>query len=153
MKNNDIVRRLRYALNLNDSTIVDIFKYAGLEVTLADVADVLKKEEDPGYRPCNDTLMARFLNGLITFKRGPREDVPARPPENSLTNNDILKKLRVALNLREQDLLDIFSSAGYEISKSELTALFRKNGHKHFTLCGDQILRNFLKGLSLRNKI
>ncbi|HON78972.1 MAG TPA: DUF1456 family protein [Spirochaetota bacterium] len=150
MKNNDVLRRLRYALDLNDAAVVDIFRLSGPEVTLAEVADLLRKEEDPGYRPCNDTLMARFLNGLITYKRGPGPDGAVRPPEKSITNNDILKKLRVALNLKEEDMMSIFKLAGYEISKSELTAFFRKDGNKHFIPCGDQILRNFLKGLSLR---
>lgn len=150
MKNNDILRRLRYALNLSDAAVVEIFTYSHHAITLIDVAELLLKEEEPGYRPCNDVLMAKFLNGLIVFKRGPGGDGQVRPPEKSLTNNDILKKLRVALNLKEEDMLEVFRAADHEISKSELTALFRKDGHKHFTPCGDQLLRNFLKGLAVR---
>jgi len=64
-----------------------------------------------------------------------------------LTNNDILKKLRVALNLRDEDIIQILKLVEFEISKSELGALFRKDDHPNYKPCGDQLLRNFLNGL------
>jgi uncharacterized protein YehS (DUF1456 family) len=64
-----------------------------------------------------------------------------------LTNNDILKKLRVALNLRDDDIIQILKLAEFEISKSELGAIFRKDDHPNYKPCGDQLLRNFLNGL------
>jgi uncharacterized protein YehS (DUF1456 family) len=64
-----------------------------------------------------------------------------------LTNNDILKKLRVALSLRDEDIIEILKLADFEVSKSELTALFRKEDHPNYKPCGDQLLRNFLNGL------
>jgi uncharacterized protein YehS (DUF1456 family) len=64
-----------------------------------------------------------------------------------LTNNDILKKLRVALNLRDEDIIQILKLAEFEISKSELGAIFRKEDHPNYKPCGDQLLRNFLNGL------
>ena len=66
-----------------------------------------------------------------------------------LTNNDILKKLRVALKLRDDQIVDICKLVDFEISKSELGALFRAEDHEKFMPCGDQILRNFLNGLVL----
>jgi len=64
-----------------------------------------------------------------------------------LTNNDILKKLRVALNLRDEDIIHILTLVDFTISKSELGALFRKEDHPNYKPCGDQLLRNFLNGL------
>ena len=69
-----------------------------------------------------------------------------------MTNNDILKKLRIALELNESDMMEIFRLSGFEISKSELSALFRKEGHRNYRQCGDQILRRFLDGLIIRNR-
>ena len=65
-------------------------------------------------------------------------------------NNVVLKKLRVAFQLTDVDMQQAFADAGFAISKPELSALFRQPGHKNFRLCGDQLLRNFLKGLTLR---
>ncbi|MGB5420369.1 DUF1456 family protein [Algibacter sp.] len=64
-----------------------------------------------------------------------------------MTNNDILKKLRVALKLRDDDIVKILELVDFRISKSELGAFFRKEDHPKYMECGDQILRNFLNGL------
>ena len=64
-----------------------------------------------------------------------------------MSNNDILKKLRVALHLRNSDIVEICKLVDFRITESELTALFRKDDHPNFKACGDQILRNFLNGL------
>ncbi|NND80581.1 MAG: DUF1456 family protein [Maribacter sp.] len=64
-----------------------------------------------------------------------------------MTNNDIFKKLRVALMLRDDEIVEILKLADFNISKSELGALFRKEDHPNYMECGDQILRNFLNGL------
>jgi uncharacterized protein YehS (DUF1456 family) len=64
-----------------------------------------------------------------------------------MSNNDILKKLRVALHLRNSDIVEICQLVNFRITESELTALFRKDDHPNFKACGDQILRNFLNGL------
>jgi len=66
-----------------------------------------------------------------------------------MTNNDILKKLRVALELKESDIIEILQLADFEISKSELSALFRKEDHRNYKECGDQVLRRFLNGCLL----
>ncbi len=64
-----------------------------------------------------------------------------------LTNNDILKKLRVALQLKDEDVIKILNLVDFKISKSELNALYRKPDHPNYRECGDQVLRNFLNGL------
>lgn len=64
-----------------------------------------------------------------------------------LTNNDILKKLRVALELKDEDVVQILKLAGFEITKSEVNALYRTPDHRNYKECGDQLLRNFLNGL------
>ena len=64
-----------------------------------------------------------------------------------MTNNDIFKKLRVALQLKDDDIIHILRLADFKISKSELGAIFRKEDHPNYKVCGDQLLRNFLNGL------
>ena len=152
MINNDILRRLRYALNIKDSTMIEIFKLSGYSIIRTDLIDLLKKEEEKGYVGCSDDVMELFLDGLIIHKRGKREEIPrhVEKQEASLTNNGILKKLRIALKFRENDMLSTLKLAGMNLSKSELSALFRKEGQRHYKECGDQILRNFLKGLTTR---
>jgi uncharacterized protein YehS (DUF1456 family) len=68
-------------------------------------------------------------------------------PLPSMTNNDILKKLRVALKLKNTDIIEIMKLVDFRITESELGALFRKEDHPNYKECGDQILRNFLNGL------
>ena len=150
MTNNDILRRVRYCFDFNDSKMIAIFAMANLKVTREQVSDWLKKDDDPAFKPCNDTQLASFLNGLINDRRGKREG--AQPePEKHLNNNIILTKLKIALNLKAEDILKILESTDIQISKHELSAFFRKKGHKHYRDCKDQILRNFLKGMQLKH--
>ena len=149
MTNNDIFRRLRYIFNFNDSKMIAVFGAANHQVTRAQVSDWLKKDEDPAVQKCSDTELATFLNGLINHKRGKKAG--AQPePEKRLTNNMIFVKLKIALNLKAEDVLDILALADFHISKHELSALFRRPGHKHYRECKDQILRNFLTGMQLK---
>lgn len=152
MTNNDILRRLRYALDIKDSTMIEIFKLSEFEITRSDLIDLLKKEEEEGYADCSDEVMELFLDGLIIHKRGKSETMPGHveKQDEPLTNNGILKKLRIALKFREDEMLSTLKLAGMSLSKSELSALFRKEGQRHYKECGDQILRNFLKGLTVR---
>ena len=149
MTNNDVLRRIRYVFDFNDAKMIKLFALADGQVTREQISDWLKKEEDPAYQECDDTHLAVFLNGLIVDKRGKKEG-PAPQPERRLTNNIIFRKLRIALDLKDDDILELMSLAGLHISKHELSALFRKAGHKHYRLCKDQILRNFLKGVQLK---
>jgi len=154
LANNNILRSLRDALNLDDATMIQIFREAGREVGQSAITAFLKTEEQDDYIPCSNPVMVFFLDGLIIHKRGQQEGrpVPAGIPVAELTNNTILKKLRIALDLKEDDLIGIFKLAGIIVTKHELSALFRKQGHKHYKECDDRFLTAFLKGLSLRHK-
>ena len=149
MNNNDVLRRIRFIFNFGDSKMISIFGQADQQVTRTEISDWLKKEDDPAYQECSDTQLAIFLNGLINDKRGKKEG--AQPvPEKRLTNNIIFMKLKIALDLKAEDVLEIMALADFAMSKSELSAFFRKPGHKHYRDCMDQILRNFLQGLQLK---
>jgi uncharacterized protein YehS (DUF1456 family) len=151
MTNNYILRNIRYALNLDDSAMTEIFRLGQHDIAPASLSALLKKEDEQGHVVCDDKMMGSFLDGLIIYRRGRKDSRPQIVKRGGLTNNDILKKLRIALELKEDDMLAILKSGSADISKSELTALFRKTGHKHYKECGDQFLRYFLKGLAVRN--
>jgi uncharacterized protein YehS (DUF1456 family) len=146
---NDCLRRIRYILDFGDSKMIAVFAEAEHEVTRAQISAWMKKDDDPDYEKCTDVVFATFLNGLINQKRG-RKDGAQPEPEQSLTNNIIFRKLKIAFDLQAEDILSILSLAGVHISKHELSAFFRRADHKHYRECKDQILRNFLKGLQIK---
>ncbi len=151
---NDVLRSVRYMLNVRDDALAAIFRLGGAEVTSADVSAWLKEEDEAGHRPCTDRAMASFLDGLIIHKRGAREGGPsaprARDEHEPPTNNVVLKRLRIAFQLTDDDMIALMIAAGFPVSKSELSALFRNPSHPNYRACGDQFLRNFLKGLTAR---
>ncbi|WP_339843465.1 DUF1456 family protein [uncultured Halopseudomonas sp.] len=149
MTNNDILRRLRYTFDLKNSTVTDVFTLADAEVTEEQVAAWLKREEDDGFLQMSDIEMVAFLNGFINFKRGKREG--AQPPlEERLNNNMVLQKLRIALNLQAESVLQILELADFRLGKHELSAFFRKPENKNYRECKDQVLRRFLLGMQLQ---
>ncbi|MBT3625120.1 MAG: DUF1456 family protein [Gammaproteobacteria bacterium] len=148
MNNNDILRRLRYSFDFNDSKMITIFAQADVAVSRSQVSDWLKKDDDPQQQKCDDRVLASYLNGLINEKRG-KQDGTQPEPEDKLDNNIIFKKLKIALNLKAGDILRIMALVDFTISKHELSALFRKKGHKHYRECQEQILRNFLHGIQV----
>ncbi len=152
MINNDVLRSIRYMLDLSDSKVAGIARLPNpaFAIENSDVPAWLLKEGEPGYQACSDEVLAHFLDGLIIHRRGRDDSLPARPVDKRITNNVVLKKLRVAFELKDVDMHQIFVDAGFPVSKPELSALFRQSGHKNFRACGDQLLRNFLKGLTLR---
>lgn len=165
MENNDILIRLRYALDIKNTDMVEIFKLGGIEVTKEEVLKILTKsaveeEMDPendDQIKCNDSMLESFLNGFITFKRGKQDLKPGQVTEiasplksKERVNNLLLKKLKIALTLTSEDMIDILAVAGVNITKGELSALLRKEGHKNYKECGDRYARNFLKGLAIR---
>ena len=151
MTYNDILRRLRFALDLSDEGVAGLMGLGGYEANAEQVHAWMGKEEAPGTVECPDKALAAFLDGLVTDRRGPRDpSKPAPVPERVLSNNGIFKKLRIALDLREPDVLEILDKGGHPLSKHELSALFRKPKHKHYRACGDQVLRAWLRGLTMR---
>ncbi|MFZ4399714.1 MAG: DUF1456 family protein [Bacteroidales bacterium] len=149
MTNNDILRRIRYTFNYSDSQMIAIFAQADYEVNRAQVSDWLKKEEDPAYLELDDLQLATFLNGLINENRG-RKEGEQPIPENRLNNNIILRKLKIALNLKDDDLLEILKLVDLRVSKHELSAFFRNPEQSQYRPCQDQFLRNFLHGMQLK---
>jgi len=154
MTNNDLLRGLRYALNLNGETIAGLCTLGGHDIKPIDVLKLLKKEEETGFAACDDRVMGAFLDGLIISRRGPQEQQPdsGTAVAGALNNNLILRKLRIALELNEEAMLALLAKAGVQISKSELSAMFRAKGHRNYKPCGDQFLRNFIRGLTLVNR-
>lgn len=152
MINNDVLRSIRYMLDLGDGKVVAIAKLSDpmLPFEKEEVRDFVRREDDPGYVACSDRVLAHFLDGLVIHCRGRNDSLPQRPVATRITNNLVLKKLRVAFELKDVDLHAIFAAAGFPISKPELSALFRQPDHHNYRACGDQLLRNFLKGLTLR---
>jgi len=174
MDNNDILIRLRYAMDIKDKEMVKIFKLGGLEVTIEEVRKMLIKSKSSDYYEvvnhheikereenikCENSTLDSFLNGFIIFKRGKKDTKPGQTERPVLSiknsenlNNILLKKLKIALFLTSGDMLDIFKAAGVMVTKGELSALFRKEGHKHYKACGDKYARKFLKGLAVKNR-
>lgn len=152
MITNDVLRSVRYMLDLSEPRLIEIAQLAdpAFAIDRAQLQAALKKEEEEGFAPCSDALLAHVLDGLIVQFRGRDETQPLRPVETRVTNNLVLKKLRVAFQLKDVDMHAIFESAGFPVSKPELSALFRQPDHKNYRPCGDQLLRAFLKGLTLR---
>jgi len=147
--NNDILRRIRYIFDFGDPKMMGIFSLADHQVTREQVIDWLKKDDDPALQDCSDVELAIFLNGLIIERRG-KKDGAQPEPERKLNNNIVFRKLKIALDLKAEDILQILGTTDVHISKHELSAFFRKPDHKHYRACKDQILRNFLNGVQLK---
>jgi uncharacterized protein YehS (DUF1456 family) len=148
MLNNDTLRSIRYMLDLGEVHVVEILKLTGFDATREQVDPWLRKEDEPGFVEMPDIALAHFLDGLIIHRRGRDDSQPARPVEARINNNLVLKKLRVAFELKEDDILALMTNVGFRVSRGEINALFRQPKHSNFRLCGDQFLRNFLKGLT-----
>ena len=149
VNSNDIIRRLRYTFDLSDSNMIEIFGLTGHEVTRPQISNWLKKDDDPAFQDIDDYQLAIFLNGFIIQKRGRKEGKPA-VTERRLNNNIVFRKLKIALNLKDEDILEILGHVEMNISKHELSAFFRKPDQAQYRTCQDQILRNFLHGLQLK---
>ncbi|EKN66673.1 hypothetical protein BABA_14487 [Neobacillus bataviensis LMG 21833] len=163
MDNNDILIRLRYALEIKNKEMAEIFKLGGVEVTVPEVIKILTKSaededevENEDQIKCNNSMFDSFLNGFIIFKRGKQEprpgqsDAPEPAKKSANVNNLLLKKVKIALALTTEDMLELFEKAGITVTKGELGALLRKEGHKNYKECGDKFARNFLKGLAIK---
>lgn len=189
MDNNDILIRLRYALDIKDNDMIKIFEHGGIKVTKEELRKLLIRSKDSYHdeadehdeiehteaaedtedtentedtedtednTKCNNATLESFLNGFIIFKRGKQERQPEKPvltmKDMGNVNNVMLKKLKIALSLTSEDMLELLEKAGVTVSKGELSAIFRKEGHKHYRECGDNYARNFLKGLTIKHR-
>ena len=163
MVNNDILIRLRYALNITDLKLVELFELAGMPLSAEALRPLFLKEGEEGYRECDGPTLGAFLEGLVISRRGRKEGAPsaassaapaAKPAwVGQPSNNDVLKAVRIALQLREEDIVAILRSVDVDASKSEINALFRRKDQENFRLCGDQFLRNFLAGVTKKYRV
>jgi uncharacterized protein YehS (DUF1456 family) len=151
MKNNQILKTLVQAKKINADQCVQILHKAGFAIEGEILTACLKEDDEPGYVPCSDALLNQILEAVRIEFRGLREGeaLPAQANSKPMNNNELLKKIRIALNLQAIDLESIFETSGDLFSKHEISALFRKEGQKHFKICSDQIFNNFLQGLSI----
>ena len=163
MTNNDILIRLRYALDIKNVDMVEIFKLGGVTFTKEEVQKILVKvkeeydengnliENDEQLKVNNKTLEA-FLNGFIVFKRGaqPGSEGPMPATGKESSNNMLLKKVKIALQFTTEDILELLYEGGVTVSKGELGAILRNPSHRNYKECGDKFARNFLKGLTLK---
>ncbi|WP_343862373.1 DUF1456 family protein [Aliiglaciecola litoralis] len=152
MNQNDVLRRLRYAMQLDDSATISLFALANYEMEKDYLAMLMKKEDEPGFMPCRDKILSLFLDGLIIKKRGKQEGVEPAVLKGSerLSNNDILRKIRIAMSYRDDDMIAVLKLANFRLSKGELSALFRKPDHRNYVEAGDQVVRNLLKGMVIK---
>jgi uncharacterized protein YehS (DUF1456 family) len=146
MNNNDVLRSIRYTFEIGDSKMIELFGSGGLEVTRTQVCAWLKKDDDPDFKGIYDHQLAIFLNGFINDKRGKKEGVQP-VSEKKLNNNIVFRKLKIALNLRDEDILEILALANFRLSRHELSAFFRNPNQSQYKQCKDQILRYFLHGI------
>jgi len=146
MENNDVLRRIRYIFDFGDDKMISLFDNMDFEISRTIISAWLKRDDDPEMIEMSDIDLAIFLNGLIIDKRGRREG-PLPEPEEELNNNIILRKLKIALDLKTDQILHIFGLAGKRISPHELSAFMRNPKQKQYRYCNDQYLRQFLNGL------
>lgn len=151
MTNNDVLRRIRYIFDFDDAQMIAIFALAEFNVERGHIIAWLQKDEAPAFEECKDWILATFLNGLINQRRGKR-DGPQPAPETQLSNNQILTKLKIALSLKSEDVISITKLAGFQLSSHELSSFSRKPGHRNYRECKDQVLRNFLQGLQIKQR-
>lgn len=149
MDNNDIFRRIRYTFDFDDYQMIELYKLAGHQVKRADVSNWLKKEDETTFEFLSDHDLAIFLNGLIIERRGKREG-PQPVPEKVLNNNIILMKLKIALNLKSEDVQEMFKLINKKISAHELSAFLRNPKKPQYRPCNDQYLRNFLSAMQAK---
>lgn len=150
MTNNDVLRTLRYALELDNGKLIELFAQGGVKLSLRQLASMLKNEDEPGFAPLTDEGLGALLDGFVMALRGPRpQGVGSPQAAEALTNNRILRALRIGLALKDTDVAAIMGLAGVSVSKAELGALFRREDHRNYQPCGNQFLRSFLRGLGI----
>lgn len=150
MINNDVFRRLRYALDLDDPAVVGLFALAGVTVTEDEARSYTLRQDEEEHLPLDDATFQAFLDALIRDRRGPPPPGRTPPPPGPMSNNEVLKKLRIALSLQSDDIRELVRIGGKELGKAELGGLLRPADHRHFRPCGDQLLRAFFRGLTAK---
>jgi len=147
LKTNDILYKIQKALSLTQEEMIEAYKLADYKMAATHLDSLLKRRQDEDSKLCSYEELGVFLDGFVILKRGPSPKKENNDEIVELTNNLILKKLRIALELKEAETEIIFSLGEAELSKQQLASLFRKEGHKNFKECSDELLMAFLDGL------
>ena len=144
---NEILFRIQKALHLTTDEMLEAYKLENYKMLEPHLKDILKRRQDNGFMLCSYEELGIFLDGLVTLKRGPSPKKDTNDEVVELTNNLILKKLRIALELKEAEAEIIFGLADIELTKQQLASLFRKESHKNFKPCSSELLMAFIEGL------
>jgi len=147
MQINDILFRITKALSLTTDDLVKLYALAEYDISEERIESILKRRQDKEYKEAGYEDLGLFLDGLVLFKRGISDRVAKEDDVVDLTNNLIMKKLRVALELKEPELVIIFALADTALTKRQIGALFRKEGTKNFKSASDELLMAFIEGL------
>ena len=147
MKINDILFKIQKALSLKNKELIEAYALVNYEMTEKRLESILKRHQDKGYEEATYEELGLFLDGLVTLKRGENSASSDDDTVVELTNNLILKKLRVAMELKEAELIIVFALAEVNITKRQIGSLFRKEGSKNFKSCSDELLLAFIDGL------
>lgn len=151
MDNNELLRNIRKVLALNENGMAEIFRINCPDMNASQVRNFLRQSNETDFCACADSNINQFLDALIEHNRGSNQN-PTTYLNSAPSNNTILKKLRIAFNLKDPDMVQIFEASATEVSKQELKSLFRNPDHKNFKACDDALLRNFLKGLAKHSR-
>jgi len=143
---NEVLYRIQQSIHLTQDEMLKAYELENYVMERSHLASLLKRRQDKDFMLCSYEELGVFLDGLVTLKRGPSSKKKDEEVVE-LSNNLILKKLRIALELKEAEIEIIFGLADIELSKQQLSSLFRKEGHKNFKICSDELLMAFLEGL------
>jgi uncharacterized protein YehS (DUF1456 family) len=149
MINNDILRRLSTILGFDDEKIRSVFKLNACDITADQLACFFIEKDQAAFVELLDVELASFLNGLIVEKRGAKEG-PQAVPEETLSNNAIFNKLKIAFSLQADEVIDTLELAELSLTKYELSAFFRSVSNKHYRDCSDETLSAFIRGLKVK---
>ena len=115
MIHNDVLRRLRFALAINDTAAIGIFKLVDYDMDVDYLHSIMKKEGEEGYLPCRDKIISLFLDGLIIKRRGKQEGVEPVILKSGerLSNNEVLRKIRIAMSYKDEDMINALQMADF----------------------------------------
>ena len=132
---------------MSNSELIEAYSLVDYSMKNERLENILKRRQDQGYEEANYEELGIFLDGLVLLKRGASDRVSTIEEAVALSNNLIMKKLRVALELKEAELVIVFALAEITLTKRQIGALFRKEGTKNFKYASDELLMAFIEGL------
>jgi uncharacterized protein YehS (DUF1456 family) len=144
MENRELLRRVCAALDIDQDGLGELISLAGLDAEIPGPDALLGATEEDPEMDLDDAHFVSLLDALIQQRRGATDTAPPPAP---LNNNLVLKKLRIALGMRDPEMMATFARAGVHLGRNQLGAMFRAPGNKHFQACSDGRLLCFLTGL------